>query len=103
MAKACFNNLLSAKIAYYDNLFAGKFGYYDKFLYNEAELETYKGAAERVLSISQRGFDFYYFVDKDPESSAMLKQGLSKYEKTKCLEFRSSDANLQIKIPIYWL
>ena len=65
---------------------------------NEAELETYKGAAERVLSISQRGFDFYYFVDKDPESSAMLKQRLSKYEKTKRLEFRSSDANLQIEM-----
>ena len=43
------------------------------------------------------------FVDKDPESSAMLKQRLSKYEKTKRLEFRSSDANLQIEIPIYWL
>lgn len=33
LANACFNNLLSAKIAYYDNLFVGKFGYYDKFLY----------------------------------------------------------------------
>lgn len=65
---------------------------------DEAELETYKGAAERVLSIPQKGFDFYYFVDKDPESSTMLKQRLSKYEKTKRLEFRSSDANKQIEM-----
>ena len=33
----------------------------DTFL-KEEELNIYKGAAERVLSISQRGFDFYYFV-----------------------------------------
>ena len=65
---------------------------------DEAELETYKGAAERVLSIPQKGFDFYYFVDKDPESSAMLKQRLSKYEKIKRLEFRNSDANKQIEM-----
>lgn len=31
----------------------------------EKELDTYKGAAERVLSIAQQGFDFYYFVDID--------------------------------------
>jgi len=65
---------------------------------DEAELETYKGAAERVLSIPQKGFDFYYFVDKDPESSTMLKQRLSKYEKIKRLEFRNSDANKQIEM-----
>ena len=29
------------------------------------ELSPYKGAAERVLNISQKGFDYYYFIDKD--------------------------------------
>jgi hypothetical protein len=29
---------------------------------DEEELNTYKGAAERVLGIKQRGFDFYYRV-----------------------------------------
>ena len=27
------------------------------------EIDTYKGAAERVLNIEQRGFDSYYFID----------------------------------------
>ena len=31
----------------------------------EEELTPYKGAAERVLNISQKGFDYYYFVDFD--------------------------------------
>lgn len=68
------------------------------FSLDEEELETYKGAAERVLSISLKGFDYYYFIDKDPESSALLKQRLSQYEKTHRLEFRNSDANEQIRL-----
>lgn len=62
----------------------------------EEELNLYKGAAERVLSIPQRGFDYYYFVDKDKESSDNLRELLSQFEKNKRLEFRSTDANEQI-------
>lgn len=65
---------------------------------DEAELETYKGAAERVLSIPQRGFDFYYFVDKDKESSLKLHELLSQFENDKTLVYRNSDANKQIEM-----
>jgi three-Cys-motif partner protein len=65
---------------------------------DEQELETYKGAAERVLSISQRGFDFYYFVDKDKESSLKLHELLAPFENDKTLVYRNSDANKQIEM-----
>lgn len=62
------------------------------------ELNVYKGAAERVLSISQRGFDFYYFIDKDKESSIKLHELLSSYENDKTIVYRNSDANKQIRM-----
>lgn len=68
----------------------------DDFLKIE-ELNVYKGAAERVLSIPQRGFDYYYFIDKDEESSQKLRNVLSQYAKDHILVFRNSDANLQIE------
>ncbi len=68
----------------------------DDFLKIE-ELNVYKGAAERVLSIPQRGFDYYYFIDKDEESSLKLKNVLSQYAKDHKLVFRNSDANLQVE------
>lgn len=65
---------------------------------NEDELNLYKGAAERVLSIPQRGFDFYYFVDKDTESSLKLHELLSRFENDNTLVYRNSDANKQIEM-----
>ena len=62
-------------------------------LREETEKETYKGAAERVLNIVQRGFDSYYFIDINKESSNKLKQKLSKYEDSRNLNFITSDAN----------
>lgn len=64
----------------------------------EEELNLYKGAAERVLSIPQRGFDFYYFVDNDPESSHKLHELLSRFENENTLVYRNSDANKQIEM-----
>ena len=64
--------------------------------YNISEEDTYKGAAERVLNIAQRGFDSYYFIDKDKDSSNKLKQKLSKYEDSKDLNFINSDANEEL-------
>ena len=61
-------------------------------------METYKGAAERVLSIPQKGFDFYYFVDKDKESSLKLHELLAPFENDKTLVYRNSDANKQIEM-----
>ncbi len=63
----------------------------------ESEINTYKGAAERVLSIDMRGFDFYYFIDKDEESSNRLKQHLAHLIKGKKVQFRSDDANTEVK------
>ena len=64
--------------------------------YNISEEDTYKGAAERVLNIAQRGFYSYYFIDKDKDSSNKLKQKLSKYEDSKDLNFINSDANEEL-------
>lgn len=61
------------------------------------EIDTYKGAAERVLNIEQRGFDSYYFIDKDKDSSNKLKQKLSRYEDSKSLNFITSDANGELR------
>lgn len=69
----------------------------DSILQKE-ELNLYKGAAERVLSIPQRGFDYYYFVDKDKESSLKLHELLSRFENEKTLVYRNSDANKQIEM-----
>lgn len=65
---------------------------------DEVELNPYKGAAERVLSIAQQGFDFYFFVDKDKESSLKLHELLSPFENDKNLVYRNSDANKQIEL-----
>lgn len=63
------------------------------------ELDLYQGAAERVLSIDQRGFNYNYFIDKDSASSNLLQQKLQSYETTdRKLEFRCSDANEQLQI-----
>lgn len=69
----------------------------DSILQKE-ELNLYKGAAERILSIPQRGFDYYYFVDKDKESSLKLHELLSRFENEKTLVYRNSDANKQIEM-----
>ena len=63
---------------------------------NEDELNLYKGAAERVLGIAQRGFDQYVFVDKNKTSSQQLEERLASFKKEKNLVFKISDANEQV-------
>jgi len=70
---------------------------FDKTYLKQEELDVYKSAAERVLNIKQRGFDYYYFIDKDEKSSQNLKELLSPFKDNKKLEFRNSDANEQLK------
>lgn len=61
------------------------------------EINLYQGAAERILSIEQKGFDYYYFVDKSQESITKLKDKIAKYcSSEKTLEFRCSDANEEV-------
>lgn len=64
----------------------------------EEELCVYKSAAERILNIEQKGFDFYYFVDINKTSNEALKIRLSQYQKPGSqLVFRNEDANHQIR------
>lgn len=60
------------------------------------ELNTYKGAAERVLNIERRGFDYYYFVDIDKKSNEALATKLEPIRNGRKLEFRSEDANAEV-------
>lgn len=71
---------------------------FDESYLKKEELNVYKGAAERVLGVSQRGFDFYYFIDKDMESSLKLHELLSPFENEKTIVYRNSDANKQVKM-----
>lgn len=62
------------------------------------ELDLYKGAAERVLGIKQRGFDYYYFIDKDKESSEKLRELLSIFGNSNKIKYVNSDANKQVSL-----
>lgn len=59
--------------------------------------DVYKGAAERVLSIPDRGFDYYYFIDKDKKASEALDAKFKGLELNAQLVFRSDDAGNQIR------
>lgn len=63
------------------------------------ELSVYQGAAERVVQIEKvmRGFDYYYFIDKDEANLTRLDMKLSTYETTGQKVYRPSDANAEIK------
>lgn len=67
----------------------------DEFIVEE-ELNAYKGAAERVLSIKQSGFDWYYFIENNKEACQQLEERLMPYRCEKSLVFRTSDANDEV-------
>ncbi|OFY86018.1 MAG: hypothetical protein A3K10_14370 [Bacteroidetes bacterium RIFCSPLOWO2_12_FULL_31_6] len=72
---------------------------YQQLLISEEEEKTYKGAAERVLSLRDNlTFNYYYFVDKSDSSLNKLEQNLkSKLDVgDKTLVFRPGDANTEI-------
>ena len=70
---------------------------FDDDAINGDEINLYQGAAERILSIEQEGFDYYYFIDKDKSSINKLKDKLTaNYVKNGKLEFRCSDANEEV-------
>lgn len=63
------------------------------------ETDIYQGAAERIIKIDAnglRGFDYYYFVDKDRESLEKLRAKLDTYSPKGKLGFRTEDANKEI-------
>ena len=58
------------------------------------QISVYQSAAERVVNIKQRGFDYYYFVDLDKSANDELKEKLRPYSNQgKNLTFRNTDAN----------
>jgi three-Cys-motif partner protein len=64
----------------------------------EIETRVYQGAAERVLRLDMRGFNFYYFIDLNEIALAALEERLTLLapEKSKLI-FRVGNANNQIK------
>lgn len=61
------------------------------------QLNVYMGAAERVLRLPIRGFDYYYFVDINKDNSDKLNSKLAYLCNDKArYEFRVGDANEQI-------
>lgn len=61
----------------------------------EREVNLYQGAAERVVRLedTMRGFDYYYFVEKNESKSAILDLKLSKYETKGFKKSCQGDAN----------
>lgn len=60
------------------------------------EMDVYRGAAERVISIEQggmRSFDVYYFIDKSQENCTALEKKLSGYKISGKKYHRVLDAN----------
>jgi three-Cys-motif partner protein len=64
------------------------------------ELAVYKGAAERVVCLAQRGFDYYYFIETNENSRNELETRLNalNHDNKLRLIFRGNDANEQISI-----
>lgn len=64
------------------------------------ELSVYQGAAERVVRLEEqmRGFDFYYFIDKDEANCTRLELKLSGYPTKGIRQFRPGDANVQARM-----
>lgn len=61
-----------------------------------SEMDVYSGAAERVLRLDKRRFDYYYFNEPDEKSMESLKIKLGELIQDKRVEFRSEDANNEI-------
>jgi three-Cys-motif partner protein len=72
---------------------------FSEFGINEEEASVYRGSAERVLQLSMRGFDHYYFIEKDENAKDELEKRLMPLiaaDKAH-FEFRSKDANEQLE------
>lgn len=67
---------------------------------NFGEFTLYKGSASRILRLSKQ-FDFYYFIDSDPNNIRKLNKLQNNIEgiknKLKRINIRESDCNIQLK------
>jgi three-Cys-motif partner protein len=75
-------------------------GLFAEFGISNEDLSVYKGAAERIVGIGQRGFDYYYFIENDEPSRKELENRLTSLNHDNKLQliFRGADANEQIAI-----
>lgn len=66
-------------------------------LIDTTDLSVYQGAAERIVSLesTMRGFDYYYFIDKEEANCTALELKLSQYNTVGRKVFRPGDANMQ--------
>ncbi|HNW91039.1 MAG TPA: three-Cys-motif partner protein TcmP [Bacteroidales bacterium] len=72
---------------------------YQQLMITEEDEKLYKGAAERVLTLSNNlSFDFHYFIDTKEESLKKLENKLCELQKTKenPFQYRSGDCNKHI-------
>lgn len=67
-------------------------------LHDASELHPYQGAAERVVQIEQqmRGFDEYWFIDKNEQNITSLELKLAEYQTRGKKMFRPNDANEEV-------
>ena len=65
----------------------------------EEDEAVYRGAAERVINIDLRGFDYYDFIESDETSKSELEHKLKPRgsEKNLDLRFHSGDANEHLR------
>jgi len=65
------------------------------FNITKEEDTVYRGAAERVVNIDLRGFDYYYFIESNGKSKLELEKKLNqiKNKKPLNLQYRCGDAN----------
>lgn len=71
---------------------------YQQLKITEAEERTYKGAAERVLTLKDDlAFNYYYFIDKKEESLQKLNLKISDKAKGKKIAYKAGDANKWIR------
>jgi three-Cys-motif partner protein len=66
-----------------------------KGLFDLEDLNTYKGAAERVLSLEDDlHFDFYYFIDKNEASLEKLENRLEEFKNSNFkISYKAGDCN----------
>jgi three-Cys-motif partner protein len=76
------------------------FNFMEEMGITEEEIKVYKSAAERVVSLKQRGFDYYYFIESNDVSKNKLEAKLNSINHDNKLKliFRATDANEQIGI-----
>ena len=69
------------------------------FHFTEENGAVYRGAAERVVNIDSRGFDYYYFIESDAKAKAELEKKLESANAVKKLDlqYRLGDANKYLK------